>query len=557
MPRNRAKEKAFPVGLFILFSLALIVGGILWLRSYTLRPNYFFIVEYSEPGHVAPGAAVYYRGVPVGRVTKTELAPDFQSTYMHIGITQDPLPLPDNVQVHIRIEGITGQRFLEIEPPEIAVGRIQNGELVQGVENFTLQKFQEQLARIVEERAIEKLLASSEEAMSELSRASRQWQLLSQRAGQWLQVTQDPARQALVQLDRTARQIETATTDFQGLTHQARGDLANALPRIAQAAETFGQSGRSIDAAMVEVQQAAGEVRQTFSTVQTNLLPSASQTLTELGAGLQSFDQVLQGAGPVASDLQSLLSALGATGEQLEESLGLLQPDQTAEGEALAGNLQEIRELGATIRETVRTVRTGLSHTQDPQEVQRQLRALEQLSRRITEVTERVSPGLAQKQKSDSIQGQPALRPLQSIATAIQDLGRLSQLISFTIRRIEPMLASVALTPPPQRPISSRGPGLIGTLQTTLLNMGMASRRIDCVSSQLSQILGQRFLFFKLLFGKPGAGYEACADPLNCLVTMQNACLNDPASWVKPPSVPPLVPVSRKNSHGSVAKNSQ
>lgn len=60
------------------------------------------------------------------------------------------------------------------------------------------------------------------------------------------------------------------------------------------------------------------------------------------------------------------------------------------------------------------------------------------------------------------------------------------------------------------------GKNLLTAITEAANNHGQAMKKFECVNCGLSDLLSQRFLLIKLLFGKPGSMFENCKDPNNC-----------------------------------------
>ncbi len=549
MSRNQAREKALPVGLFIIIGVTLLVGGAIWLRGLTMAPSYSFVVSYDDPDRISTGAPVIYRGVQVGRVTEMALAPDLNSTHVRVGISDENVVFPENVRIFVRLEGITGQRYLEIESPEgvPADNYIRDGEIVQGRQSFTWEKIQAQLARIAEDQTLEKILRSTEESLQELEVASKEFTLFTQRANRFLANADVPAQRALNEFATASQEVRLAAGEVRQFANNTRGPLENAIPRIAtaadqlggffdsfdlkgelggslseslprfaSAAEQFAQNTKGAGNAFQSVERAAGQFEETMATVNTQLIdseliPNLSRSVAGLGGGLQKISQVFQTAPPKEiAELNQIVTRLQVSGVQLEASLDpLLAGREIPPGT----KVYQLAAIAKAAQEAARTVQPDLIETTRPELIREHLNFLASVSSQLQQATQRLEPIT---EKNLSTPERPISREAtRNIRQNIEKVQESSRLLTGYVQQIEPRLASIMSQA--DRPHTLGGLLGLGKIGSTISGIGDAAEqvdqtaaRFDCVATQLSKMLNERFLGFKLFFGKPGAGFEEC-----------------------------------------------
>jgi phospholipid/cholesterol/gamma-HCH transport system substrate-binding protein len=110
----------FHVGVFVIVTAAIAVGGAIWLgASRFLEQTTTFVTYFSESVQgLDPGSSVKYRGVPAGRVQRIEIAPD--GTLIEVVMDVDTsvakaLTGDATLRAQLQLSGITGLRYVEID----------------------------------------------------------------------------------------------------------------------------------------------------------------------------------------------------------------------------------------------------------------------------------------------------------------------------------------------------------------------------------------------------------------------------------------------------------
>jgi len=109
------KVSPFKIGLFSLVCLALTGGAALWLKAAFLFENTKIYTTYfsvSVKG-LQKDAVVNYKGVPVGRVYKLDIAPDGRLIEVLMKLRAD-FRVDNTICAKLHEQGLTGLRYLEI-----------------------------------------------------------------------------------------------------------------------------------------------------------------------------------------------------------------------------------------------------------------------------------------------------------------------------------------------------------------------------------------------------------------------------------------------------------
>jgi len=174
MPKETEKRSAeYKAGLFIIISLVLLIFSILWLRYFAIRPYMTITAKFKDPGPIAKGLQVYYQGVNVGKVSKINFSKDFKYTLVYISIYRKDLKLPANITARIDSQGITGQKFININYPDHPVSKlISDGSFISGEVPFSLSDLQEIFGEQVKNGRLQKMIADFDKSFELQERLS-------------------------------------------------------------------------------------------------------------------------------------------------------------------------------------------------------------------------------------------------------------------------------------------------------------------------------------------------------------------------------------------------
>jgi ABC-type transporter Mla subunit MlaD len=117
------EAKKLQVGGFVLTAIVLALVASIWIGSVHLFTKTVTVATYLEASAAGldAGAPVKYRGVPVGKVAAVQIAPDGKLIEVLMTLEEphaDRLLEDPTLRARIELVGITGVRFVEIEPAE-------------------------------------------------------------------------------------------------------------------------------------------------------------------------------------------------------------------------------------------------------------------------------------------------------------------------------------------------------------------------------------------------------------------------------------------------------
>ncbi|HIK18162.1 MAG TPA: MCE family protein [Leptolyngbyaceae cyanobacterium M33_DOE_097] len=112
------------VGLLIILGLSLFAGLILWLRGVSLgRRSYKVFIDFANVAGMEQGTPVRYRGVTVGKITRTRPGPN--GVEVEIEISPPDLVIPKDVRVEANQSGLLGSTSIDIFPTERLTAEIE------------------------------------------------------------------------------------------------------------------------------------------------------------------------------------------------------------------------------------------------------------------------------------------------------------------------------------------------------------------------------------------------------------------------------------------------
>lgn len=163
----------FKAGLFIIFTLGLLIFSILWLRFFSLVPDKTIIAKFQECGPIPKGIPVYYHGVNIGKINNVDFSDDLRYTLIEILIFRKKMTLPKNVYAEIKLEGITGGKYVEILYPDNPSKEIlQNKDIIEG-RPTDLQEIVKSISKLVKKRQIQYAIEEIGNAVAKTSEASK------------------------------------------------------------------------------------------------------------------------------------------------------------------------------------------------------------------------------------------------------------------------------------------------------------------------------------------------------------------------------------------------
>ena len=160
----------FKVGLFVVVGLTLIALLILnFSKGLTLfNPTYNLHVIMPSMAGLKPTADVMMAGLPIGKVSRTDLAPDGRSVNIGVSILAKSKILHDAI-FHIDALGFLGDQYIEVSPPPDkgptdtnAIVYLKDGDTIVGETPFNMQEAV---------RSVSGLLDQAKQTMKDLDQA--------------------------------------------------------------------------------------------------------------------------------------------------------------------------------------------------------------------------------------------------------------------------------------------------------------------------------------------------------------------------------------------------
>jgi len=103
------------VGLLIIFTTLILIGGIVWLKRLTLNASsYSIYVNFANANGLREGGSVFYRGFEVGKIIGVKSSAN--GIEVKVEITQPDLRIPKNTILEANQGGLIGETSLDLVP---------------------------------------------------------------------------------------------------------------------------------------------------------------------------------------------------------------------------------------------------------------------------------------------------------------------------------------------------------------------------------------------------------------------------------------------------------
>ncbi len=326
------------VGLLILGGVGLFTGLILWLQGSVLgQKTYSIIVEFPSVNGMQPGAAVRYRGVEVGRITKIE--PGSNGVDVTLEISEPDLVIPRDVLVQTNQSGLVGETSVDITPQELLA------ESVQEIDPLAQDCVSSQIlcdgARLQGEVGV---------SFDELLRSS---QKLSE-------VLSDPTFTANVnslfkQVEGVTQQAGDALTGVSQLTR----DLSGLTGRVETELGALSTTAESVTSAADQIRVSTSQLTEQLGTSSNQVTNQVNRTATQASQLLTNLDDLLT---TNRSTVVTLLDNLNQTSSDLRVAVQGLQPilGRVEQGKLLE-NLEQLSANAAAASANLRDL-TGVAN---------------------------------------------------------------------------------------------------------------------------------------------------------------------------------------------------
>jgi len=327
---NRSRDAL--VGVVIVSSIILGVGGALWLQGYTWGVEQRDIeAVFSEVGQVRAGAPVKVRGVRVGQIREIKMDPGGEVVRIRLRVNEDVV-LPGDPVVILSPESMFGDwqaeihrrdRFTHATYPQVDEPGVLPGYALPDITQLTAEA-----AMIAENMAV-----------------------LTDRVGRAF--SEETARNIAAMIEN----VEDVSQGLADLVAQQGESFSRVTEEFREATQGIGDAARQAERTLLTAEQTFGTVdgllgREEVETMLVNLAV-LSTNLNSLTGDLQGTNQDLR---HVVARADSAFVRVGGMIQLMEEgegSLGRLLNDPTAAHE-LEGTLLELQLLLEDIRENPR-----------------------------------------------------------------------------------------------------------------------------------------------------------------------------------------------------------
>lgn len=310
----------FQIGLFVLFTLVLILAGLFWIGAvefYQESRDYVTYIDSSVEG-LSPGSKVRYRGLSVGRVAGIGLAGDGEMIRIDIKIRPD-FRIRESHAVQLKLKGITGKRYLALIKASPEMERITPPEGTDPEQSW-IPSVPGQMTRMVHglQSVYEELRSVDVKALGE------EWREVAARANTLL---------GSEELNASLERINTLT----GELNELAGDLRQARP---------GQEWRST---LRELSSSAESAEDLIASLEERVNAVSPQDLADI-------------PGQTSATLGQIRDSTNATSRRIQATTALLQQSVLE----LNRVLSEIRILTRTLQRDPGRVLTRPENTDDP-----------------------------------------------------------------------------------------------------------------------------------------------------------------------------------------------
>ena len=109
------KAHAFAAGVFVLAVTALLVGMVMWLMRDTVSTSRYEMTTTDAVTGLQPQAAVRFKGVAVGKVTKIDFDPDKPGNVLVELAVDRNAPVTQSTFATLAFQGVTGLSFVQLD----------------------------------------------------------------------------------------------------------------------------------------------------------------------------------------------------------------------------------------------------------------------------------------------------------------------------------------------------------------------------------------------------------------------------------------------------------
>jgi len=117
------------IGVFVLFSFIVSIVGVMKLSDVRLERRYKLYFIFKDVQGLRSKSPVKIAGVEIGRVEKIELAEGQAKVVVKI---DNDVPIYENARVRVRLIGLIGSQFLDLQPGSPEKARLKDGDILYG-----------------------------------------------------------------------------------------------------------------------------------------------------------------------------------------------------------------------------------------------------------------------------------------------------------------------------------------------------------------------------------------------------------------------------------------
>lgn len=279
------------VGGFVLASAAVLAAALLWIagaRLFRSVDRYTVRFQRSVSG-LAPGAAVDFQGVVVGRVADIRLTGDVPPEVAVLIEVRPGTPIQRDTSAVLVGSLVTGIKLIQLQGGTVAAGRLPPGGTIAG-DARSLEQFRDRAEEIAS-RALAILQRLDEQVFTPSNNEK-----LSTFVGD---------------LGTVAENLQAITTGFR------EEDTGRSLGKLIKQVH---KAALRVDALIADLQGAQGDLLGQLATAARN----ANDTVREVRGLVQSLREQLTATG---GSLATLLADLAVVTQRLEETVDLIQSD--------------------------------------------------------------------------------------------------------------------------------------------------------------------------------------------------------------------------------------
>ncbi|HKJ03647.1 MAG TPA: MlaD family protein [Longimicrobiales bacterium] len=306
---NRGREVL--VGFVIIAAVVVGVGGSLWLKGTNWgQPAVPVEVLLTDVAQLAPGSAVKFRGVQVGRVSTINVEANGQAVRVTLNLTEE-IPLPDDAAVLLAPESFFGDWQAEIVRkgrfPNFAFFEVPPGAVREG-------------ARVL-----------GGYALPELSRLSAAAEQISDNLAQLSE------RLEIAFNDETAQNLAKAIDNYSAVSTDLR-------TLVDQQAGVIMSVTTSADSALNEIEATARVARRSFERVEALLADAQIDTIvSNVRAGTGSIQQIAADLSGSAQDLANTLAQADSTLARIDRVSARVEAGEGVLGRLLVDSTLAVR----------------------------------------------------------------------------------------------------------------------------------------------------------------------------------------------------------------------